>query len=1066
MKEVIQAKITLDGGPEFTEGTPPRWTSELTKTKNPSRLVKEGNISMGQGNEQPQQPQEGQSPKKEARIEQARKAWERANQGRKVSIDEKRTQKMLIERGISPMRGGATGINKDDYADHIFRNIADEVNQEVQRVREATGQDNPPLDSSFVDSLSERVSQHEDADPANPAVHEQALRLKRALNAFHEEAERASRERRRRTDENGYGRGGREEKKELKRENAADLNVDEYTQDQVREIAREVKEAAERAGDPGVPEGSKPTTDFLRERIKRLTEILNTVLENDVLRREAENLWSKLHKYKDLLSAEENTERLKHVSDWSSYGEMKLKAQDKAHVVDLALNIDKKGNLYEIEKLWNQRLTIADSRSDVDWSEALQTAGKIELDDFIRALVNVVSGRITIPDEANPGTERIANGEEVEKINSVIRMINQELVTREYLHNLNYAVKSGLGVEEVTKYAGNFKTEKADIAFRKKGVAAAYRFYEEAMFQVMTENGWYLPSTAMSYDLEGKAGQVEKSVMEQLKMAQETGAIEKMEEWEEKRAISIARGMGILTGRFFEIAALGGLPRENLIIGWWANGIVNKFAFFRQLSRYSVGKRRLALLKYRIENESSMWQTKELTELMDQQTEEIFNRFINDDENSRLIDKVNPMRFGSVFTQTGWRWNDQEGAIADLVRDYKNNPIIGLGLWLEKLRGDLLDPAKRAKAEGKAREQIDLAIKVTPLKFFYNVTGLRQRVFRGSDTVGAINPKLIELYEDNCIKEDRTYAGKIEIKSPLFKKDLQTLSVIQQKLLQKRIDAYKKYLEAKKTNPGLNPPDLFSAEYSTFDYTGIPQEEARRVEGLANEIIGKFTQGPAGQTLKDRFVRTLEEKRWKIPYVFGTDDTPVELFDFAATGDESFKRRWGDISSAVSAQELFHKEILMKMPVFQSREEIVKSMFDVYMALKGHDENVTTEFMADIAEGVIKFYKKDIVARLPGGIGTFIGLSTGKASYAQAAFGRNAMAWDEIDIDGFIKDLYWWELLNPEQIKKLRKQTGAEKWNLALAIARTASQLGLLGLLYYILSSSLKDVAKENKLAA
>ena len=73
------------------------------------------------------------------RIKAAREAWEKANKGRSVvSVGEKRTQGMLIEMGISPIGGGATDINTDDYRDHTFRNIADEVNQEVQRVREAS----------------------------------------------------------------------------------------------------------------------------------------------------------------------------------------------------------------------------------------------------------------------------------------------------------------------------------------------------------------------------------------------------------------------------------------------------------------------------------------------------------------------------------------------------------------------------------------------------------------------------------------------------------------------------------------------------------------------------------------------------------------------------------------------------------------------------------------------------------------------------------------------------------------------------------------------------------------
>ncbi len=193
----------------------------------------------------------------------------------------------------------------------------------------------------------------------------------------------------------------------------------------------------------------------------------------------------------------------------------------------------------------------------------------------------------------------------------------------------------------------------------------------------------------------------------------------------------------------------------------------------------------------------------------------------------------------------------------------------------------------------------------------------------------------------------------------------------------------------------------------------------------------------------------LQHKGWKVPYVFGTDDVPYELMDWKATGGSTFKRRWGDINSAAKGAAAY-EEFIEQLPKMRDMDTILKAMDNIYQNLRGHDEGVTREVMFRTVEGITKFFKKDYASRLPFGAGTFIGAVSGRASYAQAALGREQMAWDETDSYTFVHKARAMNLITKDQMLLLEKSTGSRSIQVGGDIARTLGPLLLIGFALYM----------------
>lgn len=978
-------------------------------------------------------------------------------------------RRMLLEAGIAGAAAPPEAFDEFDVADYTgtpLAPLAEELNN-LGRAGLAT--------ENNLDDIARRVAALNGAVlPADRQAFLSQIRDFETLAAGEERRE--------------YGRDREQQEQSL-------------TQAEVNAITEDRFDAASYAGsDPRIraiadPVGNALTTGtppvsntFLLDQLRELRPLLaRDDLPNDV-RKDAERLFRELGRLKDEVVAK-NTKAAELSSRGGLYGEIRMPEYQKRRLIDLAKRAhpnlqegteEQKAQALsawlETEEMFNKYFSQADVNSSDPWGEALGDAANYEIKEFFRVLSNASESKTTVLTEI-----------EKDRVRETTRRLRQEMELRQYLHDLSYRVNTNAGAEDIIKAASIFRTEDADIAFRKRGVTQILHIYEQAMLQVMAQNGGYLPGTAMINTPDGKYGEVEAIVIDQAKRAKEIGALPRdIADWEIRRAIALARGMGIVTARFFEIVAEHGIPKNNALNSWWANGLVKNIAFFRQVARFNAGQLQNAILGYKLEGSRGPWSTSELVQFKKMTTAEIVDNLVNEHEDERLIQMKNPMHIGSPFTQTGWRWKGDDinfaSATAHLLQEDPNNPLIGIGLLIEAKRGDLAqhdDPKKHKEAHDAIHKGLELAGEITPLKLFYNLTGLRQDVlykYYGKDAAGKYK---VDSARKQYIREPEK--GSIFIESEELQGDLKALALVQERLLNERIEAYQLFIEGpewkrykERIARGDEVPDSekpkspleTDARLKKLNFTSLvtstdreekekQEHQAERVEKLAEHIHKEFH----GKHM-EKLMHNLEHKGWKVPWVLGTDDIPYAALNFSAIAGDTFKRRWdADIGPVVQTAGLYW-EFIQNFSEFQSAGDIVKAMKKIHSTLSGHDANVANEAMRYLAEGVGKFYKKDWVTRLPAGIGTVTGFTSGKASYAQVAMGRGQMAWDELDLQAFLHHVHASGLVDHNQYDELKKRLGAEGHNLAWAMARTALPLSILAFIYMIIKEQVEEAKK------
>lgn len=1020
-----------------------------------------------------------------------RKAWEEVNKGKTLSLDERRTQQMMIEHGIFPMSGEAPRIPETGITDFQLRLQERTANRLLEDIPDGNFQEQLQI----LEELRRSVSSLTGVDQAQQEqllerVTERLVVVRRQIRE-EETARQAEQERReggdRRRREADQRMGRNELPQELtyfKSQTLADFDLEQNTYTGgVRDIADRLSR-----------ELTSPNTDLRTEtevNSSRLNEYIDELSRiaggADEQAAQAQKLLSKAQWLKEALRSQMDTDSS--ILHPGLYGEIRMGRDQQKQLIDNVLAADPDAaegtegwrKWQEVEKEFSRLFKYADVDSDHEWREAIGPGGDMEIRDFHNVLARAAENKI-LP------SGNLLTPDQQEKVRRIERMLNREQTLREYLHTITYYVNRNFGAEDIIKAASRFAGEEAHIAFSKRGTASMLRLYEQAMLEVVAKNGGYLPARAMVNNPDGTYGEVEQLVLDMATKAKAMGVLPKdMDEWEIKRAISLARGMGIVTARFFEIAAMHGITKNVPLNSWWANGLVKNIAFFEQIVRFDVGGRQNAILGYKLEGNRGPWSTEELKRFKAMSSSEILDILVNDRGDDVLGQMKNPFHIGSIFTQTGWRWKGDKvtlaSATARLLQYDENNPLIGVGLLIEAKRGELVgdDKNKAQQAEQVIRSAIGVAEKTTPLKFFNNLISLRQGVLR-------------KHYKDQ-IKEEADSPGQIIITSKELQHDLAALALVQERLLRRRIDAYKKYLDSdelrnfnerlrefnerlargevkEKDRPQPKPPEqienlhfptglenqdfalLKTAAVGTEEYRH-QQEQEERVKALAEHIRGEFKEKHM-----DKLMHNLEHKGWKVPFIFGTDDMPHEAFDYAAITGDTIKRRWdADIGPVVATAGLYGK-FIQNLTEYKSQGDIVKAMKEMHSTLSGHDKDVASEAMRYLAEGVAKFYKKDWVGRLPLGIGKFHGFVSGDASYAQVAFGRGQMAWDELDIQAFLHEVHAAGIVNEHQYEKLKKRLGAEWYHLGLAMSRSLIPMLIAAFIYMMLNEQLEQLKK------
>lgn len=726
------------------------------------------------------------------------------------------------------------------------------------------------------------------------------------------------------------------------------------------------------------------------------------------------------------------------------YGERKLTPSEKKEIENAQEPKD-------IEKLFNRMFDRVDSRPQVDFQKAFDSAGTFEFNEFMKTL-----------NEEITRNNNIGNTERAAILRRIQQQFTNEREAREIIHNAYFGVLSGADTEGMAKYIDTFLSGWADLAFSKEGVTQAMHFYEQALLIVREKAGGYLkPKEVVGIMKKNEEGEVNILVKKYLNEANEkkmlgkdaSGNPMKLEPWQIDRALSFARGMSIITGRTIEIAASSILPPgPTAFTDQYAQRIIAELAPFRHSYKFFVGSKFSRILAYVMDRGRKPWDPKEIQEfdnlkrLKNIEQFDVLNGLVPDGQ-ERFYSVLNPFEIGGILSRTGWRITGAGVTIIDdLVREAgkikdkdgkevwnEGEAWIGTGVQIERKRGHFVkkeksdDSIQAAEDTTKAEEarkhisaQLEKIGQRTPLRLFLNIRSVQDKVLEqiakeNSTTLKELREIMAKPREEWKTDEEKRIGGVVD-------------------KLQTKMDEL--VLLQEKANQNKQPLDNFIGEASEDT-----QEFVRKIRDI-------WKNGE-----KEEFLKTLQKKEWKLPYTFGTDDVPYNEYDFEVTGQRSVARRWGDMASAAKASKAF-SELLTGMEHFKEQGQILEAMRKVYEGVKGYNEDDARKFTLKLAEGIIKFYGKGWQHRLPFGIGSVIGMATGKSSYAQIAYGRGAMAWDEIQVNEFTRLLRDNGMLTIEQQHELQKRAGGGKKEIAYGLVRTIVPLIGLAIIWYILSKA------------
>jgi hypothetical protein len=242
-----------------------------------------------------------------------------------------------------------------------------------------------------------------------------------------------------------------------------------------------------------------------------------------------------------------------------------------------------------------------------------------------------------------------------------------------------------------------------------------------------------------------------------------------------------------------------------------------------------------------------------------------------------------------------------------------------------------------------------------------------------------------------------------------------------------------------------NDPEMLKYDIIGGNNPTLADSERQRRVRLYVEKIRQEANANNHRLIESFFEKTSAEGT-PFPFVIGMEDVPFSDFNFINTGGRGFFRRINDYGASVKATNEL-TGLILKIPTTHNIGPLIESIAKIKEAVSNYDRRIAMEILPFIEEGIMRVYDKNVLARLPGGIGTIVSLLK-DSSFAQKSFSREAMAWDEGDKFNFTRHLMQNNLADRKDIGKLRKRMGATFANLGVDILRTYGQLALLLLAY------------------
>lgn len=780
------------------------------------------------------------------------------------------------------------------------------------------------------------------------------------------------------------------------------------------------------------------------------------------------------------------------------YGERKLTEAEK----ELIRTAKTPEELWKLEELFNRMFDAVDSRPQDDFDNGFSSIGTFESAEFMKTL-----------NEARTENNRVKNFGRAKELTDLINKFSREKTARSIIHNAYFAVISGQNTEAVSNYMAQFLNGYADLAFRKSGVTQAMHYYEQALLMVREKNGGYLPSKEVIGELgENRPGEVNEIAEALLGRANEegklvvgedgeptleNGRIKQLEKWELDRALSFSRGMSVIMGRSIEIAATSILPGtesgSSTYIDLFAQKIIQEIYPFRHGGvkfQTSKDNKVTRVLAYLLDSKRTPWTAKEIQDF-DRMPSTEQTKVLNDlmpEGQERFFSVLNPFGIGGWLSKTGWRiGGDQvypgESAIKKMLMNAQDRDWIGTGVVLEKERGALeklessnsKDREDGEEAAGKIKAALEKTARITPLRFFLNMREFKEGVLRdiyegaGEDFFDIADKKAIKAEIDRRVRErtlvevkktkevgewdpDKGVVIDVEktIKTEKFSEDARNSIMFEEIMKHKKFKDALTELVILQENALLKKSETLVTQGSKLGRILHHKFLNEKYNDEADVVKGK------NETYLKLFLRRLKHKSWKTPFIFGTEDIPYNKYVFEETGPRGGARRWADMAAAAKAGVAF-SEFLNGIEAYTEPGQIVEALHKIYLPIKDYNLDYAEQFVQDLSEGVMKFYGKKWTHRLPLGIGTANAMLGGESSYAQIAFGRGKMAWDELQLNEFTRLLRDKGFIKVEQQAKLQGKAGGGKKEVAWGYARTVLPLIMAALAYYIVTKAAKE---------
>lgn len=727
------------------------------------------------------------------------------------------------------------------------------------------------------------------------------------------------------------------------------------------------------------------------------------------------------------------------------------------------------GKLGYTDSVFNRMFDKAESSPRTDFEKAMGMAGSQE-HQIWTSMLNTFKEELVADltkDKFSP-QEKMEKRREINLLERLISKYATEYKLRELLHNAYFIAETGGEAKDFAGYTKQFQSEFMDLSFLEAPeVEVALRMREQVLYQIKRENGGRIPYEKIAWIPGQGWSEWDKRVRQMLRDANEKKLLggDSIDEWRVEKALSLSRGLGMITLRFPEIVAecplsapMGtneaqpSIPWET--IAWELNPLDHKIkrydiaAAAGQAILYAPVKRNKPWYKF--------WSQDELKNAMANKTLST----LSEADGQRLIDLRSLSKMGGPNTHSSWRGyaaalNDERSELRVLL---EQNPGLNNKLLWNAYRIKGLADEKKKFIQGYIKERPDTDVNRDPdflkswqareaqLKAELKVTDEYKKANMDAwqNSAARIPHVILRIITDesnNILSKAETNALRAEIFGNLSENDLKNaitetesdLTFAKERLMQRRREAMARMPE----------------------FENNPQKQQKQREWLAQNFVDRITPedldlivGETGTPRRDRADKmlkcvttelgtnnSLREKLFKkfedsdFAFAVTMEDVAWGEFRFAQTGGRGFiTRRNNDWYEEVEANNAMI-ELVKKFQRFGTPEEMVAQLGKIYDFAEVHDKDRARQYIEFLAKGIIRFCEKDGIMKIPvfGEVFSLLNPLRGKGnSFAQTAFGIYAPDWDSDDIYNFTEQLRK-VLTGPEGLKaidRIRKETG------------------------------------------